>query len=287
MENAFTVLPMSQNFSLQSGETFTGKITVVNPSTSTSDFSYIVSVAPYNVVGEDYQADIANVSTYSQIADWITIANPTGTISPNASQDVEFTITVPDNAPAGGQYALIMVSSDPDAKSSEGVSINNVFAIGSVIYADIAGETTHEGSIIENNIPEFSTTTPVTISALIDNHGNVHENAIFALTVTNAITGEKIFPTDQDTNNRFSEIIMPETTRYITRNIDNLPALGIIKVEQTIYYNNDVSTVTKNLIICPVWFLFLLVAVFISIVGFIAARVHHHRKNRHKHQKND
>ena len=280
MENAFTILPMSQNFTLVPGETYTGSITVVNPVNSTSDFAYSVSVSPYNVIGEDYQADISNVSAYSKIADWITIDNPTGSIKPNESQEINFTINVPADAAAGGQYAAIMVSSDPSKQESEGVSINNVFALGSIIYADVEGEVTHEGSILQNNIPEFSTVTPVAISALLDNHGNVHENAIFALNVTNALTGEKIFPTDEDQNNHFSEIVMPETTRYITRNIDDLPALGIVKVEQTIYYNNEVSTVSKNIVLCPIWFFFLVALVIFSIIGFIVASVRHHRRKK-------
>ena len=280
MENAFTILPMSQNFTLVPGETYTGSITVVNPVNSTSDFAYSVSVSPYNVIGEDYQADISNVSAYSKIADWITIDNPTGSIKPNESQEINFTINVPADTAAGGQYAAIMVSSDPSKQESEGVSINNVFALGSIIYADVEGEVTHEGSILQNNIPEFSTVTPVAVSALLDNHGNVHENAIFALNVTNALTGEKIFPTDEDQNNHFSEIVMPETTRYITRNIDNLPALGIVKVEQTIYYNNEVSTVSKNIVLCPIWFFFLVALVIFSIIGFIVASVHHHRRKK-------
>lgn len=280
MENAFTILPMSQNFTLVPGETYTGSITVVNPVNSTSDFAYSVSVSPYNVIGEDYQADISNVSAYSKIADWITIDNPTGSIKPNESQEINFTINVPADAAAGGQYAAIMVSSDPSKQESEGVSINNVFALGSIIYADVEGEVTHEGSILQNNIPEFSTVTPVAVSALLDNHGNVHENAIFALNVTNALTGEKIFPTDEDQNNHFSEIVMPETTRYITRNIDNLPALGIVKVEQTIYYNNEVSTVSKNIVLCPIWFFFLVALVIFSIIGFIVASVRHHRRKK-------
>ena len=281
MENAFTLLPMSQNFNLEPGGTYTGSITIVNPVNSTSDFSYSVSVSPYNVIGEEYQADITTISTYSRIVDWITIAEPTGTIAPNEAREIEFTIAVPEDAYAGGQYATIMVTSDPNKQESEGVSINNVFALASIIYADVTGEVTHEGSIIENNVPEFSTVTPVTISALLDNHGNIHENAIFAITATNAITGEAIFPADEDQDNHFSEIVMPETTRFITRQIDNLPFLGIVNVEQTIYYNNEVSTVTKNIIVCPVWFMFLVVLVFMSIISLIIASIkHYHRKRR-------
>ena len=282
MENAFTILPMSQNFSLNPGETTTGSITIVNPVNSTNDFSYSISVSPYNVIGEDYQADITTVSAYSKIAEWITISEPTGSIAPNEAREVEFTITIPEDARPGGQYAAIMVSSDQSKQDSEGVSINNVFALASIVYADIAGEVTHEGSIIENNVPEFSVTTPVSVSALLDNRGNVHETAIFALNVRNAVTGEQIFPTDEDQNNHFSEIVMPETTRLINRNIDNLPVLGIVKVEQTIYYNNEVSTVTKDIIICPIWFFCLVLLVIASIIGFIVFSARHHRRKKSK-----
>lgn len=282
MENAFTILPMSQNFSLNPGETTTGTITIVNPVNSTSDFHYSISVSPYNVIGEDYQADITTVSSYSKIAEWVTISEPTGSIAPNEAREVEFTITVPEDAKPGGQYAAIMVSSDQSKQESEGVSINNVFALASIIYADINGEVTHEGTILENNVPEFAVSTPISVGGLLDNHGNTHETAIFTLTVTNNFTGEKIFPTDEDQNNRFSEIVMPETTRYINRNIDNLPVLGSVKVEQTIYYNNEVSTITKDILICPIWFFCLVALTIFSIISFIAFSVRHHRRKKSK-----
>ena len=76
--NAFTVLPMSQRFVLDPGETYTGKITIVNPADATEDFSYKVGVSPYGVVGENYEADLTTDSDYSAIAKWIEIAEPTG-----------------------------------------------------------------------------------------------------------------------------------------------------------------------------------------------------------------
>lgn len=280
MENAFTILPMSQNFTLEPGSTYTGSITIVNPVNSANDFSYSVSVSPYSVIGEDYQADIINTSTFSQIVDWITIAEPTGTIAPNEAREVEFTIKVPENAYAGGQYATILVSQDASKQGSEGVSINNVFALASIIYANVSGEVIHESKIIENNVPEFSTSTPISVSALLSNGGNIHETAIVALSATNNITGEKIFPTEENQNNRFSEIVMPETTRFVSRQIDNLPPIGIVKVEQTIYYGNEVSTVTKDLVICPVWFMFLVILGIFGIISGIIATIKHHRHKR-------
>lgn len=279
MNSAFTVLPMNYNFYLIPGNTYTGSITIANPSDATDNFSYQISITPYSVNSENYQDDIGTISDFSQITNWITVPEPTGTLAPNEKREVNFTIDVPTDAPAGGQYATILVSSDPTKQNSAGISIDSTFALASIIYANVEGETIHSGSIIDNNIPTFSTNVPINISATLENNGNVHETAIFAITVTNNITGEKIFPNDKDQNNHFSEIIMPKTTRFITRQINDLPAIGSIKVEQTIYYDNETSTITKDVTIMPIWSIFLIVFAIASLVILITLKFkRHHRK---------
>ena len=104
-QNTFIISPMSQSISLEPGKTYTGTINIINPSGAESDITYSASITPYSVIGTDYTADLATISNYSQILDWLTLSNPTGTISPNNSTELSYTITVPDNAPAGGQYA--------------------------------------------------------------------------------------------------------------------------------------------------------------------------------------
>ena len=279
--NAFTVLPMSQRFSLKAGEKVEGDITVVNPVDAKEDFAYKAAVAPYGVIENDhadYTIDLAGTSTYTEIAKWIKIENPTGKVKPNESKKIHFTITVPKNAPAGGQYAAIEITSDQKKEGNEGVNIQNVFEMASIIYGTVDGETKHEGEILENNIPGFIVSPPATIGALISNRGNVHEDASFVITVSDFFTGNVILPTEED-EGKYSEIVMPETTRYIEREINNLPALGVVKVTQTIYYNGNVSTAESNILICPIWFMIL---VFITLGAIIAAVVHLIKKHHHK-----
>ena len=277
MQNFFSISPMSQRFSLEPGQTYEGKISIVNPVDSTEDFSYIVSVTPYSVVGADYSADLATATNHTQISNWITLKNNSGTISPNTVQDINFTITVPENAPAGGQYATIAVSNNPDKSSSSSVNINTVFEIASIIYADVAGETIHDGDILENNVPGFLTTTPIEISALLSNNGNVHEDATFVLSVKNNFTGEVIYPTE-NTNEAYTELVMPESTRLINREIANTPAIGVVHVSQTIYYNGQYSSVEKDVIICPIWLLALGAAIIGVIISTIVFKVFHRKK---------
>ena len=279
--NYFTINPMSHRMeTLEPGEAYTGSVTIVNPATASEDFYYSTRVAPYGVKGENYSADLITETNYTRIADWITIDEPTGSIKPNESKVVNYTIEVPKNAPAGGQYAAIIVSKNPEKTEESGssVAVKDTYEIASLIYADIDGKTTHDGEIIENTIPGFTTSPLITVGAMLSNTGNVHEYATIIIGATNIFTGEVITDPNNETN-RYTELIMPESERYVQRDInENLPQLGFVHVEQTIYYNDQVSTEARDVIICPVWFLILILFVIAMLVSTIAKMIVRHRK---------
>ena len=112
---------------------------------------------------------------------------------------------------------------------------------------------------------------------MLTNKGNVHETAIFTITVSDVFTGRVILPTEENTG-RYSEVIMPETTRYAEREVSDLPALGVVKVTQTIDYNGQTSTTEKQIIICPVWFMALVLLTLASIIAAVVIIV----KKRHR-----
>ena len=277
--NFFTVTPMSQRFSLEAGKTVEGSISVINPNDSANDLKYKAYVAPYGVVGEGYEADLTTDSKYNMIKDWITIENPTGTIEPNKTGEIKFKIKVPGSAPAGGQYAAIIITRDDDTKATDnGVAVKDIFEMASLIYADVAGETVHKGEILSNEIPGFVANPPIVLSAQISNEGNIHENATIIIKATNFFTGDVIVEGDTE-EHYYSEIIMPETTRDVTREInEGLPLLGAVKVEQTIYYRGSSSTEEKTVIICPIWFLLLVIASVAAIIATIVMIVRKHKK---------
>lgn len=275
--NAFTIMPMNQEISLSPGEVYEGSITIINPAYATEDFAYLAEVTPYGVAGEEYTADLLSESDRTAISKWIEIEEPTGVVKPNESKEIKFKITVPQNAPAGGQYATIAVSSNQDASSASGVSVQNVFEIASIIYANVAGETVHDGEVLENNVPAFVLAKPVKLTALITNKGNVHETATFTIAVTDMFTGRVILPTEENTG-RYSEVVMPETTYYAEREISDLPDLGIVKVTQTISYNGQTSTTEQQIILCPVWFIVLILLTLAAIITAVVLIVKKHRR---------
>jgi len=267
--DSFLITPMNQHFYLKPGQVFEGSIKVVNPANSIGNFNYVVSVAPYGVVGEDYDVDLTTNSYWNQIAEWITIENDKGVLTPNEVAEVKFTITVPENAPAGAQSATIVVTQDKDNEAQSGMMMENIFEMASIIYADIEGEMRHEASILSNGIPSFSDVPTVTLGVLLDNNGNVFEEVKTGIKVRNVISGETILPTEVN-EGMYVDIVMPETRRYIQRNVVDLPFLGVVNIEQTVYYNGVTSVESRDVFICPIWFM---VLVGITIALFVAAIV--------------
>lgn len=275
--NTFSVMPMSTAVELNPGEVYEGVLTVVNPNSSTRDFSYRAEVAPYTVSGENYEADLLSESDRTAITKWMTIEEPTGVVAPNETREIKYTIEVPYNAPAGGQYAVITVSSNEADDNSDYMSVKNVFEIASVIYASVAGETVHDGKVTRNSIPGFVTSTPVKLSSSIVNDGNVHEKATYTMTAMDALSGQVFYPLTEG-EGIMAEMIMPETTRNLEWEVQNLPMVGIVNVSQTISYLGQTSYEERTVVICPIWFMVLVLAVVCGIVAGIVMMVRKRRR---------
>ena len=282
--NIFTVTPMSQKVNLHAGDTYEGDITVANPANATDDFHYKVEISGYGIINDedkgDYGVNFLTESERVQIAKWIKIDNPKGVLKPNETTKVHFVVKVPESAPAGGQYAAFLISSDNEAAVSEGVAINNVFEIASILYAGISGDVRHDGEILDTYVPGFVTATPIATTASLSNHGNIHENARITLQVKNFFTSETIYPKEGE-NDTIEEVIMPETTRYVsTRNIDSVAPLGIYRVKQTVNYMGNVDINDIVVVSCPIWFMALVLLTIAAIVTTIVFSIKRHRRKK-------
>lgn len=281
MRDAFTVSPMSQKIHLKPGETYKGKIMVANPAAAETDFYYRVTVYPYSVLGEEYDTDFKTVSDWSRMVEWTTLENETGVLKPNGTQIVNFTIEVPKNAPGGGQYMMLGVSSDQPVDSVNGSAVQSVYEMASVVYADVEGEIMQSGQILENQIPGFvALGTPYVLTRL-ENTGNVHETAEITITVKNNLNGETIFPKNGE-KNTFESVVMPQTVRLVKREIADMPALGIFEVNQKVAFMGSDTDTTTVMVVCPIWFFFLVAAVIGSIIGAVIYGIYARHKKLEK-----
>lgn len=275
--STMTISPPQQKIVLVPGEKFEGSIEVSNSVNSPSDLKYSVTIGSFSLGKDengnvDYNdTDIDTVTGYNQMMEWIKLGKTKGSVKPNDTDIVPFEIDVPADAPAGGQYATIIIQKDDDVSQTEGnsVSIQEVIRFASIIYAEVAGETKKEGAIIENNIPAFVFNNPLMASSTVKNNGNVHTNAKYTLQVWPLFSDEEICTNEEEPA---TSLIMPETERMHVEEC-NLPSVGIFKVKQTVEIFGEKSVAEKTILMCPLWLLFLVLFAIIALVIWIVTKV--------------
>ena len=287
-ESSLTFGPTSQRVSLQPGEKYRSSVIVSNPATSAGDTKFALFVYPYTVTNDNYDPAFDKMNTYTQIVDWITLDKTEETLAPNDNMEIGFTIEVPEDAPAGGQYAAIVAQdmTNLENNNSGNVQIASISAVGSIVVADVAGQTREYGEIFENNMPTFAMSAPFTASAGVKNTGNVHTDAKSVLQIWPLFSDEEIYTNEESEDNE--QLVLPDTTRYFFNTWEDVPVVGIFRARQTVTIFDETSVNEKIIVICPLWLLFivifLIVLLLIWFVTLIARKV---RKSKNKKEKTE
>ena len=281
VDSSLTFGPTAQRISLKPGESYRSSVIVSNPATSESDLKFMLYVTPYSVANEEYDPVFGEVGTYTQIADWIVLDKTEGILKPNDNMEIGFTIKVPEDAPAGGQYAAIVAQNITglDGESGGGVQISSIGAVASVVVADVAGQTREYGEIFENNVPSFVMSAPFVASAGVKNTGNVHTDAKSVLQVWPLFSDEEIYTNEESEDN--TQLILPDTTRYFLNTWEDVPAVGIFRVRQTVTIFGETAVNEKIIVVCPLWLLFIVIfLIALLLIWFVTAIVKKVRKGK-------
>ncbi|MBQ6147397.1 hypothetical protein IJI70_00935 [Candidatus Saccharibacteria bacterium] len=267
--NMFSLSPMNQMVTLTPGETFYGNFNVVNPGTSTNDFYYTLEVKPFTTSNNGEISTESN-GDYTLMADWIELFSTDDIIAPNEVKEIRFAIHVPDDAPAGGQYATIVVRSGEYRIDNSNVDLREAYESGHLIYADVAGETVRKGSVNDVNVPSFLFSGNISGSALIKNEGNVHSQATSTLQVFPLFSSEEVFTNEEDPKKSW---IMPGNTTLTTTEWTETPSIGIFHVIYNVEFEGVSEKVDKMVIVCPLWLLFvILVIIFLIIFKILSGK---------------
>lgn len=182
--NAIAISPVKFELSANPGDSIQNILRVYNDTTEPVLVS--VNVDNFSPTGEAGQVviDENTPDTGFSLKSWITLNQSSFTLEPRASQTVEFTIAVPQNAEPGGHYGSILASIAPvDAVTGGGVGIAQ--RVGALLLLDVAGEVTEKMYIAEFVAPEFSEYGPVDLTLRLKNDGSVHLKPRGYITITN------------------------------------------------------------------------------------------------------
>ena len=259
IKSSFSISPMYQNMSLIPGTTSYGTFVITNPDDSTVNLHYKMYIQAFTAKDDD-DVVFENNGDYNQIVNWITLEKTNGEIAPNSSEEIKFTIETPSNAPAGGQYAAIMVRQEATDSVGNAVNVKQNYEISHLVYADVAGETVRKGEINDVFVSGFLFSGNITGTAKIKNVGNVHSRATHTLQVFPLFSDEEVYTNEENPQTSF---IMPSTTKIATTTWEDTPSFGIFHV---IYKVEFEGVESKMVIVCPLWLLFIIVlAIFLII----------------------
>lgn len=275
-----TMSPMLQQVIVNPGEPKQASFRVSNPAAATSNLSYELSVEPF------YTDDKGSITYEAEgdmgdIMDWITFDVPTtGSIEPNGVEEIVFTIDPPESAPAGGQYFSIMVtqtgndaeangeSGDSDANNRQ-TTIKETYQMAHLVYAEVTGNVVRKGTISEVSLPSFLLSGKITGSASVENTGNVHEDATYTMQVFPLFSEEEVYTNEEDPE---KVTILPNRTIYHQTSWDNTPTVGIFNVVYTVRFGESTEQISKMVIICPIWLLFLILFAIAAIIIWLVMR---------------
>lgn len=254
---------------MQPGKTYEGTFKVQN--TGSKDLSYAIDVAPYSIKEDEktYSIDSSTDTEYTQIKDWISFSKDSGDLTPDSSEEIKYTIRIPQDAPAGGQYALINIRMVQDKDAESDAAITTTKQIGFRLLGDVEGNTRRTGKVTEQSIPSILFNPPISATSVVENTGNTHVYASYVLQVFPLFGNEEVYTNEE---NPYEAVVLPETSRYNSISWDDAPHLGIFRVKQTVTIADDIQTIEKTVFLCPIWFIFIILLLIFCIVFWIISR---------------
>ena len=280
---SLTMAPMYQDLVINPGESQRKSFSISNAADSTQDTYYKIEVEPFTI-NNGVEVEYVAEGDSGEMVKWITFDVPTeGKLAPNEVKEIVFTINVPSSAPAGGQYAAISItaSARPEGDKKElekNTTIIETKRMSHLVYAEIAGETDKTGEFLESNVPSFLLSGSITGSARVKNTGNVHSKAKYTLQIFPLFSSEEIY-TNEEKPTSFT--VMPGKELYSEIHWNDTPSIGIFNVVFKGEFGGKTLEVSKMVIICPLWLLFIIVFAIVVLIIWIFMKA----KNRKKESK--
>lgn len=262
------VTPVSARVILKPGTEVDYSMIVSNVGSEAFDFS--VYAAPYTIVDEAYNVSFSNETNRSQIVRWIKFINDDGSLTDTYNGSVEaggkkavnYRVSVPEDVPAGGQYATLFAQTKVDDSNVETSGLKTVSRIGMVVYGRTDGETDDSAEIAEYNVPGFLLNGPVSVNSLIKNTGNTDFEARYKLTVK-SIVGEELYSAEEAYN------ILPDTARREELTWENTQMMGIFQINYRVEALGEVRDETRVVIILPLFMIIIIITLLTIIIVWI------------------
>lgn len=268
----FMMTPMTESLVLKPGDTYKGSFYIVNPEQNTIPIDYTLKVQSF-YRDDDGNAIFEDVEGRSEITKWIVLDVPdTGTLAPNESIHVFYTINVPFDVPEGGQYAAITATSLTSGESQpNSATLKESVAMAHTIFTEIEGHTIRDADITNLHIPNFISDGNITASSITTNTGNIHGTATYTMEIYPIFSSNPVYSNKDDPEKK---LILPYRTFTHEISWDKTPMIGLFNVHYRVdFEGGEFKELTKLVIKCPIWVIIIAIAVIIIAIVFIIIKI--------------
>jgi len=137
-------------------------------------------------------------------SNWLTVSPNKFVLGAGEGKDLDLIILTPDDALAGGHYAVIFYEPIIEAMINNGSGAATTPQVGTLAYITVSGDITEEAFVRRMDIPKFSEYGPIKITTEIENMSDIHitpqgtikiYNPLGKLASTLKLEEQNIFPT--------------------------------------------------------------------------------------------
>lgn len=243
LSQSLSVTPPLFQLSALPGDIWQSSVKVVNGNSyPLTIYTEVVNFSPIGEAGQGTFASINDAdSSNASLAEWIHIQEGSQEILPEGSKDIPFFVEIPKDAPPGGHYAAILVSTQPP-KTQEGTSaVLTSQAVSSLFFVRIEGDVHENGTIREFRVIDSFVEKPnAEFSLRFENKGNVHLQPKGNITIRNMWGTERgVIPVNYQTH--FGNVL-PLSIRdfkFSWESDFNIADIGVYTAEVTLAYGVD------------------------------------------------
>lgn len=258
-----TAIPPRLEITVNPGQIVTKEIKVRNESNqektiSTSSKDFIVT----DNLGTPLQIENNDPSDNRWAASsWIQISPTRLKLKPGETKSLVITIITPEDALAGGHYAMILhTPNNQTIISQTGASIET--NVGTLLYLTVSGNITENASIKEFSAPKFSEYGPINFKTIITNLSDLHITPAGSISIYNML-GSKTDQIELKNTN-----IFPYTSREFISTLKQKLLLGRYQAKLTAAYGTTGQVLAATIFfwVIPYKLIALLVAIIIIII---------------------
>lgn len=212
-------------------------------------FAKVVNFAPQGETGAGkFLPVFDDARDGSSLAEWISISTDAITIAPEASFNIPFTVSVPEDATPGGHFAAILISTKPPISDGESIKVATSQVVTSLFFVRIAGDVIEDGSVREFHVAKTFVNLPkADFEVRFENKGNVQLQPQGEIVITNMWGKERgTIPINQQTH--FGNVL-PNSIRkfeFSWKGEQSFSDIGRYKVALTLAYGEDARKFVTN-----------------------------------------